>query len=220
MKLASFYIFVLFVATHFATADKIHKKEYRKSYREALKPYLLNRWDDSNFLENFWGKLETVIKDDAVLDVLRQMGSFFEKFVRTTKQSSDLAEVKFTTIPVLTGFHEGTPNAGKERKQPLEGLKKETGNGSGSVPVVLWHGMGDCCCNPLSMGSIKRQIERQVPGIYVHSLMIGNNIIEDTLNGFIMNVNDQVTQVCEKIKNDSNLANGYHAWGLVRGASS
>ena len=107
MKLASFYILVLFVATYFATADKIHKKEYRKSYREALKPYLLNRWDNSNFLENFWGKLETVIKDDAVLDVLRQMGSFFEKFVRTTKQSSDLAEVKFTTIPVLTGFHEG-----------------------------------------------------------------------------------------------------------------
>ena len=22
------------------------------------------------------------------------------------------------------------------------------------VPIVLWHGMGDCCCNPLSMGAV------------------------------------------------------------------
>ena len=41
-----------------------------------------------------------------------------------------------------------------------------------TTPVVLWHGMGDICCNPLSMGSIKRQIERQVPGIYVYSIMV------------------------------------------------
>jgi hypothetical protein len=25
----------------------------------------------------------------------------------------------------------------------------------GPTPVVLWHGMGDSCCNPSSMGSIK-----------------------------------------------------------------
>jgi len=23
---------------------------------------------------------------------------------------------------------------------------------AGPTPVVLWHGMGDSCCNPLSMG--------------------------------------------------------------------
>ena len=23
------------------------------------------------------------------------------------------------------------------------------------TPVVLWHGMGDSCCNPLSMGNLK-----------------------------------------------------------------
>ena len=27
------------------------------------------------------------------------------------------------------------------------------------VPVVIWHGMGDSCCNPLSMGRIKEVIE-------------------------------------------------------------
>ena len=27
------------------------------------------------------------------------------------------------------------------------------------VPVVIWHGMGDSCCNPASMGRIKQVIE-------------------------------------------------------------
>ena len=47
-----------------------------------------------------------------------------------------------------------------------------------STPVVIWHGMGDSCCNPLSMGSIKKLIEQQVKGIYVNSLEIGNNVEE------------------------------------------
>jgi palmitoyl-protein thioesterase len=37
-------------------------------------------------------------------------------------------------------------------------------------PTVLWHGMGDTCCNPLSMGSIKKEIEKSIPGIYVNSV--------------------------------------------------
>ena len=35
-------------------------------------------------------------------------------------------------------------------------------------------------------------IEKEVPGIYIHSISIGNGITEDTLNGFFKNVNDQV----------------------------
>ena len=27
------------------------------------------------------------------------------------------------------------------------------------TPVVIWHGMGDSCCNPASMGRIKQVIE-------------------------------------------------------------
>ena len=37
---------------------------------------------------------------------------------------------------------------------------------------------GDSCCNPLSMGSIKKLIEREVKGVYVNSLEIGDNIEE------------------------------------------
>ena len=37
---------------------------------------------------------------------------------------------------------------------------------------------GDSCCNPLSLGSIQKMIEKLVPGIYVHSLEIGSGIVE------------------------------------------
>ena len=43
------------------------------------------------------------------------------------------------------------------------------------LPVVMWHGMGDSCCNPWSMGAVKRMIQDEVPGIYIHSLMIGGS---------------------------------------------
>ena len=39
----------------------------------------------------------------------------------------------------------------------LSGLLSVCGltHGADPVPVVIWHGMGDSCCNPSSMGSIK-----------------------------------------------------------------
>lgn len=55
--------------------------------------------------------------------------------------------------------------------------------------------LGDSCCNPLSMGSIKKQIEQQIPGVYVISLEIGSSVIQDTENGFFMNVNTQVSAI-------------------------
>jgi len=85
-------------------------------------------------------------------------------------------------------------------------------------PVVLWHGMGDTCCNPLSMGRIKRLIEKHLPGVHVHSLMIGNNIIEDEYNGFLMNVNDQIVWANKEINNDTNLTNGFNAIGFSQGS--
>ncbi|XP_005098447.1 palmitoyl-protein thioesterase 1 [Aplysia californica] len=86
------------------------------------------------------------------------------------------------------------------------------------TPVVIWHGMGDSCCNPLSMGSIKRMIEEKVGGgIYVRSLEIGSNIIEDTENGFLLNVNKQIDMVCSKLQKDPKLQQGYNAMGFSQG---
>ena len=89
---------------------------------------------------------------------------------------------------------------------------------SSSLPVVIWHGMGDSCCNPLSMGAVKRMIEDEVPGIYVRSLMIGGNVATDTTNGFFMNVNEQVKMACKLIKEDANLARGFNAIGFSQGS--
>ncbi|CAF0782012.1 unnamed protein product [Adineta ricciae] len=89
---------------------------------------------------------------------------------------------------------------------------------SGSPPVVLWHGMGDTCCNPLSLGTIIKLIEKEIsPSPYVHSLRIGSNVEEDTANGFFMNVNHQIDYACQLLKADKNLTNGYHAIGFSQG---
>jgi len=90
-------------------------------------------------------------------------------------------------------------------------------NVSGSPPVVLWHGMGDSCCNPLSLGTLVKLLKRQLPAPYVLSLRIGSNIIEDTSNGFFMNANHQIDYACKVLNADKNLSQGYHAIGFSQG---
>jgi palmitoyl-protein thioesterase len=82
-----------------------------------------------------------------------------------------------------------------------------------SPPIVLWHGMGDSCCNPLSLGTVIKLIKKQLPDVYVLSLRIGSNIVEDTSNGFFMNANHQIDYVCKVLSADQNLTQGYHAIG-------
>uniref|UniRef100_A0A8P4KHL1 Palmitoyl-protein thioesterase 1 n=1 Tax=Dicentrarchus labrax TaxID=13489 RepID=A0A8P4KHL1_DICLA len=49
------------------------------------------------------------------------------------------------------------------------------------------------------MGSIKKMVEGEISGIYVLSLMIGKSVIQDTENGFFMDVNEQVSMVCTQL---------------------
>jgi palmitoyl-protein thioesterase len=81
----------------------------------------------------------------------------------------------------------------------------------------MWHGMGDTCCNPLSLGALKNQIEKMVPGLYIYSIEIGSNQIEDEANGFLKNCNDQIEEAFEKISKDPKLANGFNAIGFSQG---
>lgn len=85
---------------------------------------------------------------------------------------------------------------------------------AGSPPVVLWHGMGDSCCNPLSLGTIIKLIQKEItPAPYIHSIRIGSNAEEDTVNGFFMNANNQIDYACKLLNADKNLTQGYHAVG-------
>lgn len=89
--------------------------------------------------------------------------------------------------------------------------------GNSPVPVVLYHGMGYTCCNPISMGYVKKFIQERIENVYVHSLMIGKNQEEDFLHGYFMDVNEQIEYACNTIKNDENLKNGFHAVGFSQG---
>merc|ERR1711962_1158568 len=88
---------------------------------------------------------------------------------------------------------------------------------STNTPVVIWHGMGDTCCFPFSMGRIKKMIEEHIPGIYVHNIMIGNNILVDEERGYLGNANEEVQEVCDYIANDPELQNGFHSMGFSQG---
>jgi len=99
----------------------------------------------------------------------------------------------------------------------LEATERWGGGSTDYVPVVLWHGMGDTCCFPFSMGHIKRLIQKELPGIYVYSVMVGNNILEDEIHGFIGNVNDQIAQVAGKFLADEKLERGFNAVGFSQG---
>ena len=74
---------------------------------------------------------------------------------------------------------------------------------TGPVPVVLWHGMGDRSgltsyifpIVPLSaagMTGIAGILEEHIPGVYVHRIMIGGNLLVDTESGFFRDTNRQV----------------------------
>ena len=55
------------------------------------------------------------------------------------------------------------------------------------------------------MGSVSKYLEKKIPRVYVHSLMIGDNVVQDTENGFFLNINTQIELACQKIKADPNL---------------
>jgi len=84
-------------------------------------------------------------------------------------------------------------------------------------PTVLWHGMGDTCCFSFSMGAVKDSIEQSIPGVYVSSIMIGRNIVEDEAYGFLGDVSSEVSDVCSQLKSDPQLQNGFNAVGFSQG---
>ena len=56
-----------------------------------------------------------------------------------------------------------------------------------------------------SMGSVVAYLEQAVPGAYVTSLMVGDNVVQDTENGFFLNINKQIDMVCQMVNSDEKL---------------
>merc|ERR1719347_1662737 len=82
------------------------------------------------------------------------------------------------------------------------------------VPVVLWHGMGDRAAGMVGIANI---LKENIPDVYVHRIMIGGNLIVDTESGFFRDTNRQVREVCQMMREDPELQNGYNAIGFSQG---
>lgn len=85
-----------------------------------------------------------------------------------------------------------------------------------ALPIVLWHGMGDTCCFPFSLGGVKKFLESEI-GVYVKSIEIGNSITEDFKSGYLMHPNQQVEMVCSDLSKDPKLSNGFNGIGFSQG---
>jgi palmitoyl-protein thioesterase len=70
------------------------------------------------------------------------------------------------------------------------------------------HGMGDFANDPFGMVPLKNDISEYLGGAYVLNVQIGDNSIQDILNGFIMNLDDQVDYFAKVVQGDSQLTKG------------
>lgn len=86
------------------------------------------------------------------------------------------------------------------------------------TPVVLWHGMGDACCFPFSLGAVQKHLNDSLPGVHMLSIKIGNTVVDDVENSYFMHPNKQVELACEMIKSDPLLRKGYNAVGFSQGS--
>lgn len=88
---------------------------------------------------------------------------------------------------------------------------------SSKLPTVFAHGMGDSCFNS-GMKQITADTGKHI-GSYSVCVPTGDNVISDTINGFLMNMDKSVDVFAEKIRKDPNLQGGFNAVGFSQGNS-
>jgi len=89
-------------------------------------------------------------------------------------------------------------------------------------PVVIWHGMGDTCCNKNSIGGFVDNLKELLPDTFIYSLMVSDSESElvERKNSYFGNVNDHVDFVCNKLREDDiypYLKEGFNALGFSQG---
>lgn len=125
----------------------------------------------------------------------------------------------------LTYLAEVAPEALLEelRASPLRALVREVapplaaGGAAAALPVVTAHGMGDSCWEPGFM-SLTRGIAKKT-GTYARCVPTAGNIITDTIDGYLKNMDKSVDYFADVIRNDPKLAGGFNAVGLSQGNS-
>jgi len=109
------------------------------------------------------------------------------------------------------------------RQSPLQAKVRMVGetdlsalDGS-ALPTVTGHGMGDSCFEP-GFASVTKGIATRT-GTYAKCIPTGNNIISDTINGFLMPMDKSVDIFAAKIRADPKLKGGFNAIGFSQGNS-
>jgi hypothetical protein len=116
------------------------------------------------------------------------------------KAVANLKHEKFTQIVNLS-----------EELQTLQPIKKA--GTSDVTPVVQMHGMGDFANDPGDMVPLADAISEYLGGAYVLNVQIGDSNIADIMNGFLMNLDDQVDYFANVVASDVHLADGFNAVG-------
>lgn len=61
------------------------------------------------------------------------------------------------------------------------------------------------------------RLNESLPGVYIHSLQIGDSLVADVENSYFYHPDKQIQLVCDLVKNDTNLQNGFNALGFSQG---
>ena len=84
-----------------------------------------------------------------------------------------------------------------------------------ALPIVTAHGMGDSCFNS-GMKTITEHIASLTQS-YGRCIPTGENLHDDTINGYFMSMDENIEIFAKKVREDPNLKNGFHAVGMSQG---
>lgn len=108
----------------------------------------------------------------------------------------------------ITNYESGGAVAEKRRRLGA--------NASVGLPVVFAHGMGDSCFNS-GMQHIATHVSTLLGGTYSICVPTGSTQVEDTNNGYFLNMDASVDVFATAVQQDAQLANGFHAIGFSQG---
>ena len=84
------------------------------------------------------------------------------------------------------------------------------------LPVVIWHGLGDSA-HSHGLKVLKENLGKMYPGIYVHLVAIKPTLYADRQASVFGNVNDQIEQVYQTLRDTPELRHGFDAVGFSQG---
>ncbi len=102
-------------------------------------------------------------------------------------------------------------------KGPSKKAPKFNAKDASATPVIQMHGMGDFANDPAGMVPLAEAISEYLGGAYVLNVQIGESNLADIMNGFLMNLNDQVDYFANVVRSDPQLAKGFNAVGYSQG---